>query len=36
MVISDAEYEAGLERQKAERPEIRADLRVFATTARVP
>ena len=34
MVISDAEYEAGLERMKREQPVLRADLRVFATIGR--
>jgi len=31
MVISDAEYEAGLERMRQEQPLLRADLRLFAT-----
>jgi hypothetical protein len=31
MVISDAEYEQGLERLKREQPVLRADLRLFAT-----
>ena len=35
MVISDAEYEAGLERMKREQPVLRADLRLYATIGRV-
>jgi hypothetical protein len=31
MVISDAEYQAGLERMKQEQPVLRADLRLYAT-----
>jgi SAM-dependent methyltransferase len=33
MVISDAEYGAGVDRLRAERPVLRADLRIYATTA---
>ena len=33
MVISDAEYEAGLRRLHEERPTLRADLRLYATVA---
>jgi SAM-dependent methyltransferase len=36
MVISDAEYEAGRARLERERPTLRADLRTYMTTARVP
>jgi hypothetical protein len=36
MVISDAEFEAGLARLHAEKPRLRADLRLFGTTASVP
>ncbi len=36
MVISDAEWEAGLRRLEAERPVLRSDLRLYMTTARVP
>jgi hypothetical protein len=35
MVISDAEYEEGLERLKREQPVLRADLRLFATIGRI-
>jgi ubiquinone/menaquinone biosynthesis C-methylase UbiE len=34
MVISDAEYEAGMRRLTAERPILHADLRLYATVAR--
>ena len=33
LLLTDAEYEAGLRRITAERPVLRADLRLFATTA---
>ena len=33
MVISDAEYEAGVRRLREERPTLRADLRLYATVA---
>jgi hypothetical protein len=33
MVISDADYEAGMRRLRAERPVLRSDVRLFATTA---
>lgn len=36
MVISDADYEAGRRRLEAERPTLRADLRLYMTAARVP
>jgi SAM-dependent methyltransferase len=35
MVISDAEYEEGVRRLTAERPVLRADLRLYATVGRV-
>ena len=35
MVISDEEYDAGVQRMIAEQPVLRADLRVFATTGYV-
>ena len=35
LVISDAEYEGGLERMRQEQPMLRADLRLFATIGRV-
>lgn len=35
MVISDEEYDAGLQRMIAEQPVLRADLRLFATTGYV-
>jgi ubiquinone/menaquinone biosynthesis C-methylase UbiE len=35
LVISDAEYEDGLERMRQEQPVLRADLRLFATVGRV-
>ena len=35
MVISDAEYEEGVRRMTAERPVLRADLRLYATIGRV-
>jgi SAM-dependent methyltransferase len=35
LVISDAEYEAGLERMRLEQPVLRADLRLFATVGRL-
>lgn len=35
LVISDAEYEDGLERMRQEQPMLRADLRLFATIGRV-
>jgi ubiquinone/menaquinone biosynthesis C-methylase UbiE len=35
MVISDAEYDAGIRRMKAEQPVMRSDLRVFATIGRL-
>jgi SAM-dependent methyltransferase len=35
MVISDAEYEEGVRRLTAERPVLRADLRLYATIGRV-
>lgn len=34
MVISDAEYEAGMRRLHEERPTLRSDLRLYATVAR--
>jgi len=34
-MLSDAEYEAGIERLRAEQPILRADLRLYATTADV-
>lgn len=34
MVISDAEYEAGMQRMAAEQPVLRADLRLYATFGR--
>lgn len=36
MVISDAEYEDGLQRLRAEQPTLKADLRLYATVGRVP
>ena len=36
MVISDADYTAGRRRLEQERPVLRADLRLYMTTARVP
>ena len=33
LLLSDAEYQTGLERLRAERPLLRADLRLYATTA---
>lgn len=36
MVISDAEYEAGMRRLREERPILRADLRLYATIAELP
>ena len=36
LLLSDAEYQAGLERLKTERPRLRADLRLYATTAVIP
>ena len=36
MVISDAEYEAGMRRLREERPALRADLRLYATLAELP
>ena len=36
LLLSDAEYQAGLERLTTERPRIRADLRLYATTAVLP
>jgi hypothetical protein len=33
MVISDEDYEAGMKRLLADQPVLRADLRVYATTA---
>jgi len=35
MVISDAEYEEGVQRMRLERPVLRADLRLFATIGRL-
>ena len=35
MVISDAEYESGMQRLSSDRPSLRADLRLFATVAEV-
>jgi hypothetical protein len=34
--MSDAEYEAGLERLKTERPRLRSNVRLYATTALKP
>jgi ubiquinone/menaquinone biosynthesis C-methylase UbiE len=34
LVVSDAEYEAGLHRLRAEQPTLHADLRLYATVAR--
>jgi SAM-dependent methyltransferase len=36
MVISDTDYDAGRRRLEAEQPVLRADLRLFMTTAEVP
>jgi len=36
MVITEAEYEEGLQRLRAEQPILHADLRLFATVARTP
>jgi ubiquinone/menaquinone biosynthesis C-methylase UbiE len=36
MLMSDAEYEAGLQRLRAEQPLLKADLRLYATTGTVP
>jgi ubiquinone/menaquinone biosynthesis C-methylase UbiE len=36
MVISDAEYDAGLQRLRAEQPTLKADLRLYATVGRAP
>ena len=36
MVISDAEFAAGMQRLSTERPNLRADLRLYATFATVP
>ena len=36
MVISDAEYEAGLERLNAEQPTLKVDLRLYATLGWAP
>jgi ubiquinone/menaquinone biosynthesis C-methylase UbiE len=36
MIISDAEFEAGMTRLHAEKPVLRADLTIFATTAVAP
>jgi ubiquinone/menaquinone biosynthesis C-methylase UbiE len=36
LILSEAEYRAGLERLNAERPRLRADLRLYATTAVLP
>jgi ubiquinone/menaquinone biosynthesis C-methylase UbiE len=36
IVMRDAEYEAGLQRLRAEQPMLKTDLRLYATTARVP
>jgi hypothetical protein len=36
LLLSEAEYQTGLERLKAERPRLRADLRLYATTAVLP
>jgi uncharacterized membrane protein YphA (DoxX/SURF4 family) len=36
MVISHAEYDAGLQRLRAEQPTLKADLRLYATIGRVP
>lgn len=36
MVISDAEYETGMRRLRAERPILRSDLRLYATVAELP
>lgn len=36
MVISDAEYEAGMRRLHEERPTLRSDLRLYATVAELP
>jgi hypothetical protein len=33
MVISDTDYEAGMSRLRAERPVLRSDVRLYATTA---
>jgi len=35
MVLSDAEYQEGMERLRAEQPILHADLRMFATFARI-
>lgn len=35
LILSDAEYQAGLARLKAERPRLRADLRLYATIGRL-
>ena len=34
LILSDAEYRAGLERLNTDRPRLRADLRLYATTAK--
>jgi ubiquinone/menaquinone biosynthesis C-methylase UbiE len=36
LLLSEAEYQTGLERLTTERPRIRADLRLYATTAVLP
>jgi len=36
LLLSEAEYQTGLERLKTERPRLRADLRLYATTAVLP
>jgi hypothetical protein len=33
MVISDADYDAGMRRMMTEQPVLRADLQLYATTA---
>jgi ubiquinone/menaquinone biosynthesis C-methylase UbiE len=36
MVITDAEYEEGVRRLRSEQPTLRTDLRLYATSARLP
>jgi SAM-dependent methyltransferase len=36
MVISDADFDAGRQRLEAERPDLRADLRLYMTVAQAP
>lgn len=36
MVITDAEYDEGLRKLKAEQPILRTDLRLYATVVQLP